>query len=106
MSTMTAVSRRSGEEITVYLDLGDGGGFGGVGNSNTNGNGSGNGRGVSNFGGGNANGFKFGGGTGTGGRTKSIPLGGQPTAPMVEKERVFNFNFDVRNALSSYSGKP
>ncbi|KAH7370795.1 hypothetical protein BKA65DRAFT_24553 [Rhexocercosporidium sp. MPI-PUGE-AT-0058] len=101
MSTMTAGSRRSGEEITVYLDLGGGGGFGGVGNGNGNGNGNGrwNSRVFSSFGG------AFGGSGGKGGeRMKSVRLDVPPSPPMVERGRGPNFKFKLRGGLDSHPG--
>ena len=89
---MTAMSRKSGEEITIYLDLGEEG---------------------RNYGGTRAPGknrvtFResdFGAGK-KGERAKSIPLNVPPSLPMVETGRGFNFKFNLRGGLNSHPRNP
>ena len=88
ISTMTAMSRKSGEEITIYLDLGEEGrnydGTGAAGKNRVTFR-------ESNVGAGKKV-----------ERAKSIPLNVPPSLPMVETGRGFNFRFNLRGALSSH----
>ncbi|PVH83000.1 hypothetical protein DL98DRAFT_586151 [Cadophora sp. DSE1049] len=89
ISTMTAMSRKSGEEITIYLDLGEEGrNYGGVGKKRVDFRESGVGAGK------------------RGERAKSIPLNVPPSLPMMEAGRGFNFKFNMRGGLNSHPRDP
>ncbi|KAK0122354.1 hypothetical protein ONS95_010595 [Cadophora gregata] len=95
-STMTAMSRKSGEEITIYLDLGgEGRNLGGVGKKKVEFR-------DSEVGVGAGAGF----GVGTRDRAKSIPLSVTPSLPMMERARGFNFKFNLKSGLNSFRRDP
>ncbi|KAH7413351.1 hypothetical protein BKA64DRAFT_719263 [Cadophora sp. MPI-SDFR-AT-0126] len=89
ISTMTAMSRKSGEEITIYLDLGEEGRkYGGVGKKRVT------------FRESEISAGK------RGQRAKSIPPNVPPSLPVMETGREFNFKFNLRDGLNSHLRGP